>query len=1791
MLYYKSLRILKWLFIFYAGLCAANCNNTLTLPGNETNTIVSIGGVVTGLESGETVTLQNNSNDSVIVTGSGSDTDSFEFGAQLAQGESYNVTVTNAPLYKDCVVGGNTGVTGSVDIMTVQVTCSSTYTPGSYVIGGFAGNLEGSGLVLRNNGSDIVTINANGEYSFPLVMTEGTTYNVTIAQQPSYPTQTCSVTGGTGTVPNYDVNSIDVNCVTDSFTVSGTVTGLVPPNKIILQNNLQNDQSVNGSGNFTFPAQLDMTGYDVTILSFTGAVACSISNNTGNIAGAPVTNVLATCTYGITYQVGGTITGLANGATVVLENNGEFLPVTANGSFLFPGLFADLASYNISIETQPTIPKQTCVVTGGDNGTGGGNISGANELTVLVNCTTTKFSVGVTVNGLTGGDSITLQNNGTDNKSVSAGSPSFTFTGQDDLTIYNVSILTPPTGKTCTVSSGLGIVSGTNPSVTVTCGSSPTYTIGGVISGLITGGSGVTLSNGTNTTNFTANGSFSFPTALPDLTNYTVSITSQPTNPGEVCSLLNQTGTINGTNVTTVSVTCTVNTYSVSGTINWNGNTGSVTLQYNGASDLVIDSPLTSFSFPAKNDGSSYNISALSATGGLTCTPGSNTGVINGGPVSNVTINCSNTATYQVGVNVSGYAASTDLMLANNGTDLLGINSNGISNFSTPLNSGAGYTLTVVQQPTNPKQTCSFTGASSGTVSGATVVGVSCSTNTYTIGGAITGLANVEQITLQNNGGNNLVKSGGGSGYDTFQFSVQIADLAAYNVTVLTAPGGKTCNAGANTGNVAGAPVTTVVIGCTDVGTPLYTLGGAVTGLASGNNVILQNNLGDNLSVTANGAFTFATALAETDPYSVTVLTNPTTPDQTCSIVSGGSGNMPAANVISVNVNCITTQYTVGGTIAGMNAGDSIILLNNGSDPKTVSSNTSFTFSPQNDGTNYNVSIQTMPATTVCTVGAGTGTLAGASISPVTVTCSAAGTYAIGGTLSGLMGTSVQLSLNAGLSITTLNADGAYSFPKTLSSGTIYSVVVSANPAGPTQTCTVANPNGSVSGTINNININCVTNTFTIIGSVAGLATSTPGPADTIPVLFGSTAVIVNGDSPSFSSAPINDGSTVSMQIVQSPYGKDCNFTNPAPDATPPVGKWASVTLAGSNISGVSINCTSLTIASVDVTVTGMAGTGLQLANYILIPNSNSVVDYLNFNSNTTQSFMTQPENSGYSIVVTSMPSGEICYTTGSATGAMAAPAVTVSVSVNCVLSGGGSSVALTLDTPDAESIPAFGNNTYEITGLSAAVTYTFAIINIASDVNLYVFTDAGYTTPACSSLNTGVNSETCIATGSTAYYIKVLNITNFASNYTVGVYSPPPGEGTPGGPIVLSLDVAHNGNVSAGGASHYQISGLAGGSVYPFSLTSLTNNADLLVYSLSDFTSLVCSSANSGVNSEGCFSSGFSSYYIKVIDLSGNGANFAVKVSSPIVPATVILGAPYADSLPAGQTKYYQITGLASGSNYLMDLNNLTNNADIYVYSNSVFTTLVCSSTRLNNDTESCLATASTAYYLKVVDISGAGSNYNVYIYLQPASEGASNSAIDISALLPYSGKVGPAGSSYYKVLGLSTGPYEISITGLDNDIDIDIYQTNFNAINLLTGSANGGVLSEYANVSGLTSYFILITDYTGIGGSFVLNVNPVAPTTVNLATPYNGNLGFSNAFFQITGLASGTSYTFNLTNLLADYDLMVYSDSTFTTLQCSSQNVGTASESCNKNGFTAYYIKIINFALTPGSFTLTVN
>lgn len=87
----------------------------------------------------------------------------------------------------------------------------------NFTVGGSVSGLSGSGLVLQNNGGDILPVSANGGFTFSTAVASGAAYSVSVLTQPSLPNQDCTVSNGTGTVTNADITTVVVDCIVKSF--------------------------------------------------------------------------------------------------------------------------------------------------------------------------------------------------------------------------------------------------------------------------------------------------------------------------------------------------------------------------------------------------------------------------------------------------------------------------------------------------------------------------------------------------------------------------------------------------------------------------------------------------------------------------------------------------------------------------------------------------------------------------------------------------------------------------------------------------------------------------------------------------------------------------------------------------------------------------------------------------------------------------------------------------------------------------------------------------------------------------------------------------------------------------------------------------------------------------------------------------------------------------------------------------------------------------------------------------------------------------------------------------------------------------------------------------------------------------------------------------------------------------------------------------------------------------------------------------------------------------------------
>lgn len=160
-----------------------------------------------------------------------------------------------------------------------------------------------------------------------------------------------------------------------------------------------------------------------------------------------------------------------------------------------------------------------------------------------------------------------------------------------------------------------------------------------------------------------------------------------------------------------------------------------------------------------------------------------------------------------------------------------------------------------------------------------------------------------------------------------------------------------------------------------------YAIGGTVGGLSG--TIVLRNNDRDDLTLTADGAFVFATGVTAGNPYAVTVARQPD--GQTCA-VSAGLGSA-TANVTQVRVVCAAQTFPIGGTVSGLSG--TLTLRNNGIDELSVSANGRFNFAQALPyGAAYEVTLRTQPLGQACTLTHANGTVT-APVTSIVAICAA----------------------------------------------------------------------------------------------------------------------------------------------------------------------------------------------------------------------------------------------------------------------------------------------------------------------------------------------------------------------------------------------------------------------------------------------------------------------------------------------------------------------------------------------------------------------------------------------------------------------------------------------------------------------------------------------------------------------------------------------------------------------------------------------------------------------------------
>lgn len=205
-----------------------------------------------------------------------------------------------------------------------------------FTIGGSLTGLEKTeSITLELNGKDPLKVAANGKFTFTTALATGATYTVKISATPAG--ETCTVTGGTGTVAHANVTAVHIACALKSYTIGGTISGLAAGGSVTLTLEGKDTQTFEKDGAFTFTTKVDYkTSYAVMLDTESAGQACMVTaHGTGTVPAAAVTDVSVACSatgspYWIPYHARGYT---APAGSDVQQGS---VPAGKNGVFVIP---------------------------------------------------------------------------------------------------------------------------------------------------------------------------------------------------------------------------------------------------------------------------------------------------------------------------------------------------------------------------------------------------------------------------------------------------------------------------------------------------------------------------------------------------------------------------------------------------------------------------------------------------------------------------------------------------------------------------------------------------------------------------------------------------------------------------------------------------------------------------------------------------------------------------------------------------------------------------------------------------------------------------------------------------------------------------------------------------------------------------------------------------------------------------------------------------------------------------------------------------------------------------------------------------------------------------------------------------------------------------------------------------------------------------------------------------------------------------------------------------------------
>lgn len=504
---------------------------------------------------------------------------------------------------------------------------------------------------------------------------------------------------------------------------------------------------------------------------------------------------------------------------------------------------------------------------------------------------------------------------------------------------------------------------------------------------------------------------------------------------------------------------------------------------------------------------------------------------------------------------------------------------------------------------------------------------------------------------------------------------------------------------------------------------------------------------------------------------------------------------------------------------------------------------------------------------------------------------------------------------------------------------------------------------------------------------------------------------------------------------------------------------------------------------------------------------------------------------------------------------------------------------------PYSGKVAVSGPSYYLISGLEAGAAYSVTFGNVVGPIIPFLYSsDTQSNGQSCfySSVST---TGSCIVQASSTGTIFITTASyslSGSSTYSLNVaLAADAGQGTPASPVAIASPNSYNGALTSGtstttydpgNSGYYRITGLTAGHRYSVTLTPTSGSADLYVYQ-NAYSALACSSTMSGTSSDFCSITAKASSMLLQVKAKDQGsfsityadygavAPFVTQGNNAGGEVALVLDAPLVmnnGSVNEGKS-YYTLSGLVPGQAYYTYLSYPTDNINLYVYRDSGYAQLACSSTLTDTKDEFCSAAPfANAQLWIAADGSNAlanlGSQYAIGVQRVAPGQGSSTQpqTINSGTELPYRVTAGSKAKSYYKISGLAANTTLMATLVTDRLVGgsapfmSTFPATGFSAFaDCITNGEN------YANCRGTTNslgeLFVTVESASAPGGTAYINIKsipasqgtavlPLAKDMVTLVNKFSGQaLANTDSYYALTGLTPNTSY-YILTSLGSD-------------------------------------------------------